>query len=67
MFSQDGRATFTEGLRRRRGRPRISLSAVRVSVRLPDRVYDEIDRAARQQDASVPDIIRRILTREFRR
>jgi metal-responsive CopG/Arc/MetJ family transcriptional regulator len=40
---------------------------VRVSVRLPDRVYDEIDRAARQQDASVPDIIRRILTREFRR
>jgi hypothetical protein len=68
IVSSEDRAVFGDELRaRRRGRPRVAFSAVRVSVRLPDRVYDEIDRRARQSDASVPEIIRSILAREFRR
>ena len=52
----------------RRGRPRLFEGpAVRVSVRLPAPVYDALDRAARRNDASVPDAIRRLLERQFQR
>lgn len=50
------------------GRPRLfDGPGARVSIRIPAPVYDAIDRAARRHDASVPDMIRRILERQLRR
>jgi predicted DNA-binding ribbon-helix-helix protein len=52
----------------RRGRPRLfDGPGARVSVRLPAPVYDALDRAARRNDASVPDVIRRLLERQFQK
>lgn len=45
---------------RKRGRPPIADVSVRVSVRLPASTYDRLDRIARAQQTSVPDVIRRI-------
>lgn len=51
---------------RPRGRPRVCAGAVqRVDIRLPAPLYDALDRHARQADSSVPDVIRRVLTRNL--
>ena len=51
----------------RRGRPPVSPDgrATRVSVRVPDDVYDRLDRVAVRLDVSVPELIRELLARNF--
>lgn len=51
----------------RRGRPPVSPDGrvTRVSVRVPDDVYDRLDELAGKQDISVPELIRDVLARNF--
>lgn len=41
------------------GRPREVEDPVRVSVRLPGSTYDQLDRQARQDGLTVPEVLRR--------
>lgn len=49
------------GHRRRGRRPLFDGPVQPVKVILPGPVYDRLDRAARQRNESVPDVIRRLL------
>ncbi len=51
-----------EEVRKPRGRPREVVDGVRVSVRVPARDYDRLDRIARAQNGSIPALIRQAIS-----